>query len=276
MTICIAWRTNNKVKLCSDSRYSYFVKAESKLKYADIGAKIFEIPTQLTLHHQNVNQSKTIYNKTIGLAFAGDVTEAILIKDIFQTLLMNAEYLDLYSQKDAMLIAKIMKGISEYFTYHYLEGIGVNLEFTIFLVFQDIDTNYERCFRLDKHKVEQQIKLTEILNVDNDFDCAGSPRPCNAAFTKMNNIYSDGLPLADRPIKILQEIISSSGYDEIGGSIQAGEIKETNFKVIGSLNNSDYSKSNRISYNVMGINTADANFIKCVGDYTYNGSFLDL
>lgn len=267
MTICIAWRTNNKIKVISDSRYSYHGK------YADIGAKIFEVPTNITFLHQSTDLPSTNYAYNIGICFAGDVAEAVLIKDVFQGLLSKCQILDLYTTLHHSEIANLLCNITQYFCTKYFQGIQCSLDFSIYLIFTDITKDNDICYKIKKTLLSSQVKLSPILQNDEQFDCEGSQTPVCQAYSDITTYFQNN-KIGNYPIHLLQMMIQTGNFPQIGGAIQVGQINERNFEKIGAIS-INAANSFKVSHTVMGIDINDPEFTNELSNYVYNGDFYE-
>ena len=225
MTLCIAWKKGNEISLISDSRLT-----TNNLVVSENANKIFSI--YVNLYRGSYKSRKHIHSTKFGLCFAGSYLNGSVLADciseLTSELLFNKE-LPTFLEISNIAFLVFKKVTSAHMTIHRENAFA-----EVFFSGYDFQTMKSKIAKFSCHLEGNQLKFNhEILSMqENSFLYLGSKQAKSRA-TELFNL--NGVTLTT-PFQIMQEIISSSSFPEVGGAIQYGcLLKGKYFRIYGFM-----------------------------------------
>jgi hypothetical protein len=230
MTLCVAWRFQNRISIASDSRISSIESG-----YADIGVKILECPVKIiTAINRETGHFDVLHESTIGIGIAGSFLTAYLVKEQVTDVLPNLQYVGdpqlLTFEKIAGAAFKIYRHGIETLTKHQKVGIDADM----FLVGRCPASGQVAAAKFFVDPDDGTIKHETILQDAKNFVFealgAGEDRlrirvsarlaapPCMVDFMVLEE---------------LRTMIVENEVSCVGGAIQYGKIHEDGFEIFG-------------------------------------------
>lgn len=230
MTLCIAWKYEDKICIAADSRFT------GESAPIDCGIKVLECPIEIisAIDHSTGNYT-VLHQSSVGMAFSGSQLAAYLVKERISELFLKLQYVgalqDLTFSKIADAAFKVYCHAIKTVTGAY-EGYG---ETDFFLVGRCPSTGEPCAFRFWSNNDPNALFQTRIL-AGNGFQYdpigAGSERireriearlakPCQVNFMVLEEL---------REMIVLNEIAS------VGGAVQYGHIEAGQpFRIFGVM-----------------------------------------
>lgn len=103
MTLCVAWRFQNKICIASDSRIT-----SPGVGYLDIGTKVLECPIRIISPvNRHTGNYDVLHESTVGLCFCGPLMPGYLIKEHIAEVLFKLQFAGSLTQLTFEKIAEV-------------------------------------------------------------------------------------------------------------------------------------------------------------------------
>lgn len=247
MTLCVIWKTQNKIHIASDSRISF-----GSTSFIDIGIKTVQIPVKI---YSPSSENQTLdYDTKIGMSFAGSTINSFLIKEViieaFQNLQYAPPFTDISMDGICSLISRVYENISQEVCSIMGERGTAGFFVAGYCNSQKKVRAYK--FELDCDSYPIKAKCKEILLSENEnYDVIGSQK----AVLKAKEFFANQTIIKPMTgLHVLNEIIKSGNDSSVGGIIQYGDFDEgNNFKIYGIQNSEIINGTRRYKLFFRGI-----------------------
>ena len=226
MTLCIAWKTGTQIQFASDSRVS-----TDDTHYADVAIKIMEVPVKI----YNPTPSETgidevIYDRILGMCYAGDSMNAFLIKETIYDVLQRLQLLPLYSDFSLNGICRVIAKFFENTSDALRDGVGWDpgVEFLNAGYWPKEEHLLVYKFELVDYGDHYEAMYSEVLDLDEDIIILGSGADKAEEIIAANNI-----PIGRELLKVLKYVCNDVTEPSVGGYLQYGCFENDNFNIYG-------------------------------------------
>lgn len=218
MTLCLAWKTDNKISFASDSR------AKVGSNNFDNCVKVSPIPITLKIISEDKSEDLS-YN--CGIAIAGSTLTAFsLISNICQVL----RRMSILKDFGDFSMDHVCNIIQQYFHKLSIEAAKILFDkgqVAFFFCGYCYSTKKVRCFKFspkfDGNKFDYSYE--EILKGNTDIEFIGSGKSDAEKYQKSEI----------RPLYILRKVINDDNVDTVGGPIQYGRTNDLFFNTLGII-----------------------------------------
>ena len=220
MTLCVAWRYDNKFCLASDSCIANQGEA-----YTNNGIKVLQIPVNVSgATNWHSGHFETLFSSTYGMAISGSYLTAFLTKELLAEVLMNLQYLAPLETLSAQKIADVAFVFYKYSAQKLVEAYGYGHDTDIFLLGSCPACGSPRAFKFFRGSDENLMSEEILTSEPFAFDAIGAGE----------GLFRDGLAKRLRcpPVqvhfaipKVMREVIESGAIPSVGGALQYGDIE---------------------------------------------------
>lgn len=229
MTLAIAWRSEYRIHLASDSRITL-----GNNQAADVGIKVMAIPIRVIgIVDEPNNPDPVILSKRYGFCFSGSLVSAYTLKELLEELLHNMQYIGEPETLSFEAICRCLVGYSDRISTEICKYMFENGRYEFFLA------GYcprENCLRAAQFSFQYEDGVAagdfvEILEEDQTYKAIGAGA---AAFEEKIGSVS----LRD-VLLTLNALIDEGVIQSVGGDIQYGSFgKDGNFWIQGLIRRS--------------------------------------
>jgi len=236
MTLCIAWKHENKIRFTSDSRVSI-----NKDNYSDVGIKVMDIPVKIYHPRDENNRLEIAYDHMLGMCYAGDTITAHLIKETINDILRRLQINPLEGEYSLRGICNVIEKFAANTAFELKKGIGLesSIEFLIggFCHKENDILVYKlELLNCDDH---YEVMVDRVLEDEEEIITLGS-----GSESADQIIENNDLTQADNLFKVLRQVSLDKNEPGVGGYLQYGEFgSDNNFKIFGVV---DYKIENGI------------------------------
>ena len=238
MTLCVAWRYENKFCLASDSCIANLGET-----YTHNGIKVLQIPVNITgATNWHNGHFETRFSSIYGMAISGSYLTAFLTKELLAEVLMNLQYLAPLETLSAERIADVAFSFYKYSAKKLVEAYGYGHDTDIFLVGSCPARGTPRAFKFfrgpDGNLMSDEILTSEPFA----FDAIGAGEGMfRDRFEK--RLRNPTVRVHFAIPNVIREVIESGAIPSVGGALQYGEIEGSGpFELKGVV---DYEVQNR-------------------------------
>lgn len=224
MTLGLAWRSEGRIHLASDSRISF-----SENQYSDIGIKVFSLPILVVGTELDEDDNlRQLFQSRYGFCYAGSLVNASTLKELLEELLQGVQFVGAPEKLSFEVICNTVAGycshISTELCRYLFEKGGYEFFFAGFC--PQKNRLQAAQFSLMHQNGQATAKYNLILETDNRYIAIGSgAAAANEAIHKVN--------MRDM-LLTLNEIIDNQQVKSVGGDIQYGTFdKNGHFSVSG-------------------------------------------
>jgi len=224
VTLCMAWRRDGTVHFASDSRLTVATNS-----YADVGIKVLSLPfTVLQPAQSGSNQPQAIaFSGQLGMCFAGSAVSSLTLKESVVEILRSLQHAPGYTDTS-------MAGLANFvFTAYKMvsrtvcqTALGANGRASILIGGMCQELGYVRVFHLstDSSNIHS---IKEVLT-DKEHEFIGSGK--DAAENDLPQTPADG-----DYFNVLKSVIDDATIPNVGGQVQYGCFKDSQFVVYGLI-----------------------------------------
>lgn len=225
MTLCIVWREAGNIKFASDSRLTF-----GQIGTSDCGIKVVRIPFNIYGPDEG-DVAPLILSGDLGMAFAGNAVGALMVKEALAEVLFRMQAVPSFHDYG-------MEGIAD-FVFRAYKVISKDLCATILdqgrtcIVFAGYCAIQKRlrAFRIETDQ-QNVCHKREILTSDGQHEAFG-----NGATPQLTaSIAGQG---ERHIVQALQGAIDDPAIPGVGGNVQYGRFKGSNFQTLGVARMSD-------------------------------------
>ncbi|MES2686246.1 MAG: hypothetical protein V4706_05445 [Pseudomonadota bacterium] len=224
MTLAIAWRSEGRIHLASDTRITL-----GDNQYSDVGIKVIAVPVIVTDTGGLGPGISEIFRQSYGFAYAGSFVNAGTFCEVIGELLQHVQYVQ---EKGTLSFLTICDFLVEYSSYisteicAYLTRHG-RYEF-FFTGFCPKEQRLRAArFRFEHADGHAQATYDEIIRSEGEYVAIGSGASNAEARIKEDRDYRSML-------LVLNEVIDSKEVPSVGGDLQYGSFgKDRNFGISG-------------------------------------------
>ena len=229
MTLCIAHKVNGKIILASDSRITM-----GNL-HSDYAIKV--VPINITIssaRDATTGSSTTLYDSTLGLAFAGSFAAQNAIKEFLSIALQKLQFIQTLGHLSFERICNYIMDLYKHISNKLYKEIqdGNSIDFFLCGACPLLKENKVAKFHINYGENYTEFEPQYSLHdSENDFPLAlgsGADRFVRAynSIPESNAFY--------RAIKAVKSVIDDQSIPSVGGNIQYGEIEvNSSFSVKG-------------------------------------------
>lgn len=230
MTLCIAWRYNNKIQFSSDSR----ITADNEGQYyVDIAIKVMAIKVKIfNPIPAETGRPSIIYNHIIGMCFSGNTTTTFLLKEAVSEILTKLQVYPGYTDFSFQGICNVIKDMLTHTANKIREGFDYDQDVQFLLGGFCPQKEKVLVYRFDLIDMDEHydVDVEEVLqDEENDLEIIGSGS--DEAWTRLNNdesIYTD-----TSIFDVIKAISLDNDFPEVGGPIQYGYFNGDDFVITG-------------------------------------------
>jgi hypothetical protein len=229
MTLCIAWRWQDRISIASDSRIS------GGSEYADIGVKILVCPVRIiTAVEAGTGNYRVLHDSTIGIGLAGHMLTAYLVKEQMADVLANLQYVGdparLTFSKITEAVFKIYRHAIEILVREFNSRFDPNL----FLVGRCPSTGEVSAARFTANATATGFTNHPILQDAKGF----TYEAMGTGEVRMNERIKTRLAAGPCAVDFmvleeLRSLIVENEVTSVGGAIQYGKIQDEGFEIFG-------------------------------------------
>lgn len=234
MTLAIAWRSEKRLHLASDSRITF-----GSNQFVDIGIKVMAIPVRVIgIVNEPDNPDPVIFSQRYGFCFAGSLVSAYTFKELIEELLQSMQYLGQPETLSFEAICNCLVGYSSRISSEVCQYMFENGRYEFFLTGYCPKEKFLRAakFSFEHENGEAKGSFVEILQQDQSYEAIGSGA---AEFKRLNTNVS----LRDI-LLVLNAIIDDQTVQSVGGDIQYGSFqKDRDFSISGIIRLSEETAS---------------------------------
>jgi len=229
MTLCVAWRFQDRISIASDSRIT-----AGESGYADIGVKILEWPVRIiTAQNAHDGAYEELHRSTIGVGISGSFLSAYMVTEQLAHVLRNFQYM---GDRSTLTFATIAAAAFKFYLHAVEQLNGANdfgFDADMLLVGRCPATQRLAGAKFFRDH-DEQIKNVAILENDRSFvfDAIG------AGDTRLKERIQ--ARLAAGPCRVdymvleeLRAMIVGNEVECVGGPIQYGKIENQDFEIFG-------------------------------------------
>lgn len=240
MTLAIAWRSNGRIHLASDSRISL-----GNNQSVDIGIKVMAIPIRVIGEVEDPgNPDPVIFSQRYGFCFAGSLVSAYTLKELLEELLQSMQYLGEPKTLSFDAICKSLVGYSSRISSEVCQYMFENGRYEFFLTGYCPRENSLRAAKFSFTHEDGMAKgsFSEILRNEQSYEAMGSGT--------LEFKQRVGAVTFRDILLTLNSIIDDKRVNSVGGDIQYGSFDEDkNFSISGLIRQSDESATlNGVQY----------------------------
>lgn len=221
MTLCMAWKSAGIIRFASDSRLMF------NNSHADVGIKVLSLPYRILspTTEQSKGGREVAFSGELGMCFAGSTLNSLIVKESMVEILKSLQYApgttDISMDGIAKFIFTAYKIISRRVCETNLSDGG---RADIIICGRCPETNRARAFLLSTDK-QNNHSMNEILTDDNSHYFIGAGK--DQAETDLPQYASD-----HEYLNVLKSVIDNHSIESVGGNIQYGEIRGSEFVVL--------------------------------------------
>jgi hypothetical protein len=222
MTLSIAWRSEGRIHLASDSRISF-----GKNQYADVGIKVLAIPVQVSGTELGDDSKLIILHKSrCGFCYAGSLANAATLKELLEEVLRLLQFVEQPESLSFEHICNAVKLYCGHLTTEVCRYLAEKGRYEFFLAgYCPLKKMLQAAhFTFDHRAGNATASFKIILDDDNSYVAIGS---CAVSADKLiKSVNNESILLA------LNTIIDRTEDESVGGDIQYGTFdKDANFLV---------------------------------------------
>lgn len=230
MTLCIAWRYNNKIQFASDSRITADNEAQH---YIDIAIKVMAINVKIfDPIRVETGMKSIIYDHIIGMCFSGNTTTTFLLKEAVSEILTKLQVYPGYTDFSFHGICNVVKDMLIHTANKIREGFDYEQDVQFLLGGFCPQREKVLVYRFDLIDLHERydVIVDEVLeDEENDLEMVGSGSDqASGRLANDDNLYTD---------KAIFDVIKALSLDdefpEVGGPIQYGYFKDDDFVIKG-------------------------------------------
>lgn len=228
MTLCAAWKTDNRISLASDSRVSF-----GNNGHADVGIKV--VPLDVCVHgatREDTGETELLYRHTWGLCFAGNFCAAYSVREFLSGFMANLQYAttsgSLSMEDLCNLILEFYRRTTIELTLPLREMGEFELVTAGFCPASQRLRAFSFKFEFDTSKQMKQPSFREVLT-DTPYyyfgkECADAETAYLAGAEKSND---------SRVLASIRHVIDLTTHSSVGGALQFGSFIGADFYVYG-------------------------------------------
>ncbi len=230
MTLAIAWRSEGRIHLASDSRIKL-----GQGQFADIGIKVLGLPIIVSDTRGTAPGISIIFQSTYGFGYAGSLVNAGTFAELMGELLQHVQFLQETQKFSFVAVCDFVVEYCSQITTAVCSFMLQHGSYEFFLTGLCPQTQSIRAahfqFEHSPLTAQAQAKYQEILKADGEFVAIGT-----GAAAAEKRIKEVGL----KPILLaINEVIDSKEVDSVGGDLQYGSFdKSARFVVSGFIRRS--------------------------------------
>ena len=224
MTLCMAWRQQGAVHFASDSRLTV-----AKNSYADVGIKVLSLPFTVFLppHSGSALPQEIAFSGQLGMCFAGSAVNSLTIKESVVEILKQLQHAPGYADTSMAGLANFVFTVYKMVSRTVCQtALGENGRASILIGGMCQELGYVRVFHLstDNSNIHG---IKEVLT-DKAHEFIGTGK--EAAENDLPQAANDGDYL-----NVLKSVIDDAAIPSVGGQIQYGRFKDSQFVVYGLI-----------------------------------------
>lgn len=226
MTVSILWRSEGRLHLASDSRMSFGAAGAT-----DIGVKVMRLPISISGCDTDENGVlNTIFAAAYGFAYAGSLSNAATFKQFIEDILLDVQYVEVFTPLSFDLICKFLCRYSERISTEVVSRLAEHGQYTFLLAGICPLTKRLRGarFTLAQDAGRSVASFQEVAQEDGQYDAAGTGK------TEFEKHITGQSVSVQTVLLALNKVIDEGVVASVGGDIQYGSFqKNGDFKVSG-------------------------------------------
>lgn len=228
MTLCVAWKTENRISLASDSRVCF-----DNGGHADVGIKVVALDVRvLSADELSPGTFAVLYQHTWGLCFAGNFCAAYSVREFLSGFMANLQYAGVkadFNMEDLCgLILEFYKRTTIELSLPLKENGEFELVLTGFCPASAKTRAFRFIFEWDDLKRMKTPHFKEILT-DSAYYFFGK----GTADAEQAYLAGKESRIDSRMLSSIRTVIKSKAHPSVGGSIQCGGFEGDEFYVYG-------------------------------------------
>jgi len=224
VTLCMAWRRDGTVHFASDSRLTV-----AKNSYADVGIKVLSLPfTVLQPAEAGSNERQAVaFSGELGMCFAGSAVSSLTIKESVVEILKSLQHAPGYTDTSMAGLANFIFTAYKVVSRTVCQtALGPNGRASILIGGMCQELGRVRVFHLSTDS-SNIPSINEVLT-EKDHEFIGSGK--DAAENGLPQKPADG-----DYFNVLKSVIDDAGIQSVGGQVQYGCFKGSQFVVYGLI-----------------------------------------
>lgn len=228
MTLCVAWKTRNRISLASDSRVSF-----GSGIHADVGIKVLALDVCVqSASDEKTRATSVLYHHSWGLCFAGNFCAAYSVREFLSGFMANLQYAGDTANFNMDDLCSLILEFYKRTTIEIIRPLGEIGQFELVVTGFCPEKNKTRAFRfmyewddLGRLKAPQ---IKEILTDKPYYFFGTGISDAEQAYLGGKERLNDSRMLAS-----IRHVIKSNTYHSVGGALQYGSFEGDNFIVYG-------------------------------------------
>lgn len=225
MSICVAWRKGNGLRIASDSRYSNLDGS------SDYGVKLLQVPVRVRAAAEVGKSPVTLYESTLGMTFAGDVLPGFMIKERLEQVLYNLQYIGSMEDFTFDKIAGICLHVYE----RVKDSLGDSFLKSTELIVVGCCPRLRSTHAIKLLATESGEAYMEFIPQGNDarFECLGAHVDEFGVWVDVENSIDDR-DIDGTMMRAIRRMSENVQYRSIGGAVQFGLLDlASDFQTLG-------------------------------------------
>lgn len=222
MTLGIVWRDrSSNIHFFSDSRVNLGTAS------SDFGIKVVRIPFNIYGPNDEHNQAPLITCGDIGMTFAGATVLPLMVREALAEILFRVQAMPGYSQYDMDAISDLLFNSFDLIARD--ADLVTNSNIDACIVFAGYCTTNQtyRAFLMDVTRQSRPAKR-EILTAPLDIEIVGTGKAAASTLIRASATQS-------QIVNALQAVIDDPSVPTVGGNIQYGRFRGSNFQPFGII-----------------------------------------
>lgn len=232
MTLCVAWRYEEKFCLASDSRI-----ASAGDGYSDIGVKVLEAPIRvISAVDAETGNFEVLHESTIGMTFSGSFLTAHLVKERIAEVLTKLQYISDIRDLDFKKVAKICFKVYRHAIQKLVETYRYGHETDFIIMGRCPADDTPRAFKLFRNLISEELEMEEILTqAPTSYDAIGAGEDeFRARFTQ--TLAKGNCRVHFAVLHEIRKLIEDQVVPSVGGTIQYGHCdNDKPFSILGVM-----------------------------------------